>query len=183
MKSDFAESFRQSFVDFGEARPHGVTTESELAESCGKFTLKLVKLGPKKAKYTVEQIVDVLGAQFHDDIAETSCNATASDRPVRKSARLSPSGQEVLEFESGSGSSLHPLPRRRRRLPRTSGVGAKGRKLARFSLEVFEISCGSGSSAELLLDVDDLRPESDKQTPSFTTIGSEIDVARDVRDR
>ena len=46
--------------------------------------LKLVKLGPKKAKYTVEQIVDVLGPQFHDDIAETSCNATASESPCEK---------------------------------------------------------------------------------------------------
>ena len=50
MKSDFAESFRQSFVDFGEARPHGVTTESELAESCGKFTVEIGEAGPKESK-------------------------------------------------------------------------------------------------------------------------------------
>ena len=70
---------------------------------------------------------------------------------MRKSARLSPIGPQVFEIECGSGLSLHPLPRRRRRLlHRTPGVGERGRKLARLS-------------AELLPDVDDLRPKYDKQ--------------------
>ena len=35
---------------------------------------------------------------------------------ARKSALLSPNAPEIFEFECGRGSSLHPLPRRRRRL-------------------------------------------------------------------
>ena len=35
------------------------------------------------------------------------------------------------------------------------------------SPEVFEIACGSGSSVELLPEVDDLRLENDKQTPEL----------------
>ena len=96
-------------------------------------------------------IGDVHGPQFHEGIAETSNTATSCGGRVRKSARLSPNGPEVFEFECGSGSSLHPLPRPRRRLPRTPGVGEKGRKLARLS-------------AALLPDVNDLRPENDKET-------------------
>ena len=61
-------------------------------------------------------MVDVLGPQFHDDIAETSCKATPCGGRVRKSARLSSNAPEVFEFECGSDSSLRPLPRRRRRL-------------------------------------------------------------------
>ena len=76
---------------------------------------------------------------------------------------MSPNGPVVFEFECGRGSSLLPLPHRRRRRPRTSGVGVKGRKSAR-------------RFAELLPDVDDLRPDNDKQTPTklHETIWSEI---------
>ena len=127
-----------------------------------------------------EDIVDMPGPEYHEDMADAiqlAPQVHSAERigPVRKSARLSPNGPEVFEFESGYGSSLHPLPRRRRRRPpRTSGVGVKGRKSARLSPEVFEISRGSGSSAESLPDVDDLRPENDKQTPELhETIRSE----------
>ena len=154
--SEFAESAGVFSVDDGEARPPGGTTEAELAESWGTFTVEIGEARPpKKAKYTVEQIVDVLGPQFHEHFAETSCKATSSGGCVRKSARLSPNGPEVFEFESGSGSSLHPLPRRRRRLQRTSGVGVKGRKSARLVVD-------------LLPDVEDLRPRTTSKLPSFT---------------
>ena len=58
----------------------------------------------------------MLGPQFHEDSAETWCKATSSGGRATKSARLSPIGPEVFEFECGSGPSLRPLPRRRCRL-------------------------------------------------------------------
>ena len=60
-----AESCRHPSVDLGEARPPGVTTESQLAESGGKFTVEIGEARPpKRAKYTVEQIVDMPGPQY-----------------------------------------------------------------------------------------------------------------------
>ena len=43
-------------------------------------------------------IVDVLGPQFHEHIAETSRKATSSGGRVRKSARLSPNGPEGIRI-------------------------------------------------------------------------------------
>ena len=74
----------------------------------------------------VEQIVDVPSPQFHGDIAGISCTVTSRSGSSRKSARLSPNGPEVFEFETGRGSSLQPLPHRQRRRLRTSGVEVKG---------------------------------------------------------
>ena len=74
----------QFSVEVGEARPPLVTTESELAESLGVFTTEIGEARPpKKAKYTVEQIVDVPGPQVHEDIGETGCGV-----PWRKYSNL-----------------------------------------------------------------------------------------------
>ena len=92
-ESKLAESSGQFSVEVGEARPLAATTESELAESSGQFFVENGEAWPpKKAKYTVEEMVDVPGPQFHEDIAEISCNVTSSAGPLRKSASLSPNG-------------------------------------------------------------------------------------------
>ena len=48
--------------------------------------------------------MDAPGPRVHEDVAESSGG------PLRRSARWSQNGPEVFEFESGSGSSLQPLP-------------------------------------------------------------------------
>ena len=104
-------------------------------------------------------IVDVLGLQFHEDNAETSCKATASGGRLRKSARRSPNGPEVFELECGSGSSLHPLRRRDEiaedeTLPEIHEIAAEIFEIAEdeTSPEIFDITdSGFEEAANLLL--------------------------------
>ena len=70
-ESELAEFSRHFSVDDGEARPPGFTTESKIAESCGKFTVEIGEVRPPlKAKYTVEQTVDMLRLLLHEDIVD-----------------------------------------------------------------------------------------------------------------
>ena len=94
-ESELAESAGVFFVDDGEARPPEATTESELAECWGKFSVEVGDGRPPNSKVhrgsdcghagsrvsrgydrgdqvhsaerIVEQIVDVLTPQFHED--------------------------------------------------------------------------------------------------------------------
>ena len=124
--SELAEFASIFSVDDGEARPPEVTTESGHAESCGKFTVEIGEARPpKKANF---QIVDMPGPQLHEDIVNMPgphCHEDMAEAIqlapqvhfaerigfARKSAPLSPNGPEVFQFQSGYGSSLHPLPR------------------------------------------------------------------------
>ena len=86
-----------------------------------------------------------------------SCNVTSSAGPSKKSARLSPNGPEVFEFDAVRGSALQPLLQ-------VKGDVSLLRKSARRFLEVFEISSGSGSPPEALPCLGGLLAENDMQT-------------------
>ena len=146
-ESELVESSGLFSVDVRKAQPDGVMTESEIVELSGEFTTDIGEARPtKKTEYTVEQIVDVPGPQYHEDIAEmirpiqqhrttweqivdvpgpqfhedVADVTTVRSGPLRKSTRFSSNGPEVFQIDCGSGSSLQPLTRRRPRRPTTS---------------------------------------------------------------